>query len=176
MTENVIPLPPTGRLSDLIGRDVDLKPSRFGRGHEFIGLCPFHDEKTPSFTVNDRKGTYQCLSCGAHGDAQHYAEVRPWLLKRGADGKPQACLTGYGDQTPGSVGDQTGAPTSGAITNFRFGEMVGAIANALSAFTEEERLALLERWPEAGRQMPVAFEIVAQVRAGIASAAPRPSA
>ncbi|HTM95854.1 MAG TPA: DNA primase [Croceibacterium sp.] len=37
-------------------------------GHEWKACCPFHDEKTPSFTVNDTKGFYHCFGCGAHGD------------------------------------------------------------------------------------------------------------
>jgi DNA primase len=52
-------------LSDLVGRRVALKRA----GREFSGLCPFHNEKTPSFTVNDRKGFFHCFGCGAHGDA-----------------------------------------------------------------------------------------------------------
>ena len=38
-------------------------------GREFKACCPFHNEKTPSFTVNDEKGFYHCFGCGAHGDA-----------------------------------------------------------------------------------------------------------
>ncbi len=38
-------------------------------GREFKACCPFHQEKTPSFTVNDDKGFYHCFGCGAHGDA-----------------------------------------------------------------------------------------------------------
>ena len=38
------------------------------RGRESIGLCPFHKEKTPSFTVNEDKGFFHCFGCGAHGD------------------------------------------------------------------------------------------------------------
>jgi DNA primase len=38
------------------------------RGREFAGLCPFHNESTPSFTVNEDKGFYHCFGCGAHGD------------------------------------------------------------------------------------------------------------
>lgn len=51
--------------SEIIGRRVNLKPK--GRG-EFSGLCCFHNEKTPSFTVSDDKGFYHCFGCGAHGD------------------------------------------------------------------------------------------------------------
>lgn len=52
-------------LSGLIGRTVKLQRA----GREFKACCPFHDEKTPSFTVNDEKGFYHCFGCSAHGDA-----------------------------------------------------------------------------------------------------------
>lgn len=52
------------RLSDLIGRYV--KTTKAGR--EFKACCPFHNEKTPSFTINDDKGFYHCFGCGKHGD------------------------------------------------------------------------------------------------------------
>ena len=52
-------------LAQVIGRRVRL--SR--KGGEHIGLCPFHKEKTPSFTVNEDKGFYHCFGCGAHGSA-----------------------------------------------------------------------------------------------------------
>ena len=50
--------------SQVVARKVKLK----AHGKEFHGLCPFHNEKTPSFTVNDQKGFYHCFGCGAHGD------------------------------------------------------------------------------------------------------------
>ncbi len=53
-------------LSDIVGRKVSLKRRS---GSEYAGLCPFHNEKTPSFTVNDKKGFYHCFGCGEHGDA-----------------------------------------------------------------------------------------------------------
>ncbi len=52
-------------LSDVVGRRVRL----IKKGHEHSGLCPFHKEKTPSFTVSDAKGFYHCFGCGAHGSA-----------------------------------------------------------------------------------------------------------
>ena len=55
-------------LADLIGRQVKL--TRKGREHS--GLCPFHSEKTPSFTVSDEKGFFHCFGCGAHGDIIGY--------------------------------------------------------------------------------------------------------
>jgi DNA primase len=51
-------------LADLVGRRVRL----VRKGREHGGLCPFHNEKTPSFTVNEDKGFYHCFGCGAHGD------------------------------------------------------------------------------------------------------------
>lgn len=51
-------------LSSVIGRRVKL--IRAGREHK--ACCPFHNEKSPSFTVNDDKGFYHCFGCGAHGD------------------------------------------------------------------------------------------------------------
>lgn len=52
-------------LSALIGRSTRLQKA----GREFKACCPFHNEKSPSFTVNDKKGFYHCFGCGAHGDA-----------------------------------------------------------------------------------------------------------
>lgn len=52
-------------LSGLIGRTVKLTKA----GREFRACCPFHNEKTPSFYVNDEKGFYHCFGCSAHGDA-----------------------------------------------------------------------------------------------------------
>jgi DNA primase len=51
-------------LADIVGSSVKL----IKRGREYSGLCPFHSEKSPSFTVNEQKGFYHCFGCGAHGD------------------------------------------------------------------------------------------------------------
>lgn len=50
---------------DIIGRDVELKRA----GKNYTGLCPFHREKTPSFSVNEEKGFYHCFGCKASGNA-----------------------------------------------------------------------------------------------------------
>lgn len=71
---------------DIIGQKVKLTK----RGREYIGLCPFHHEKTPSFTINESKGFYHCFGCGAHGDIIRFlmeAEGLPFMeaVKKLAD-------------------------------------------------------------------------------------------
>lgn len=53
---------------NVVERRVNLKKS--GRG--YTGLCPFHDDKNPSFSVNPSTGTYRCWSCGARGDVFNF--------------------------------------------------------------------------------------------------------
>lgn len=55
-------------LVDVIEPYVDLKKA----GASYKGLCPFHDEKTPSFTIQKGDTHYHCFGCGAHGDAIHF--------------------------------------------------------------------------------------------------------
>ena len=50
---------------EVLGRRIQLKKA----GREYKACCPFHDEKTPSFTVSPTKGFYHCFGCGAHGTA-----------------------------------------------------------------------------------------------------------
>ena len=50
---------------EVIGNRIEIKKA----GKEYKGLCPFHTEKTPSFTVSQDKGFYHCFGCGAHGTA-----------------------------------------------------------------------------------------------------------
>ncbi|MFM7027355.1 MAG: DNA primase [Chakrabartia sp.] len=53
------------QLSTLVAKTVKITKA----GREYKGCCPFHNEKTPSFYVNDEKGFYHCFGCSAHGDA-----------------------------------------------------------------------------------------------------------
>ena len=53
-------------LRELVSRDVALKKA----GHQFVGLCPFHQEKTPSFYIFSDH--YHCFGCGSHGTAIGY--------------------------------------------------------------------------------------------------------
>ena len=52
------------KVSQVVGKTVQLKK----RGKEFIGLSPFKNEKSPSFTVNDEKAFYHCFSSSEHGN------------------------------------------------------------------------------------------------------------
>ncbi|MEM7021935.1 MAG: CHC2 zinc finger domain-containing protein, partial [Pseudomonadota bacterium] len=52
-------------LVEIVSRRVKLTR----RGHEYVGLCPFHNEKTPSFTVSESKGFYHCFGCQQNGNA-----------------------------------------------------------------------------------------------------------
>lgn len=54
----------TARVEDVVGDFVNLRR----RGNNFSGLCPFHNEKTPSFNVNPARNIYKCFGCGVGGD------------------------------------------------------------------------------------------------------------
>jgi len=57
-------------VTEVIGSYVNLR--RIGK--EYRGLCPFHNEKTPSFYVNEDKGVFNCFGCGEHGDVITFIE------------------------------------------------------------------------------------------------------
>ena len=72
----------TARIEEVVGEFVSLKK----RGVNYIGLCPFHNEKTPSFTVSPAKGIYKCFGCGKAGNAvgfvmEHEHYTYPEALK-----------------------------------------------------------------------------------------------
>ena len=75
------------RIEEVLGEFLDLKR----KGPRYLGLCPFHNEKTPSFNVSPQLGIYKCFGCGESGDAiaflekqEHlsFVEAIRWLGKR----------------------------------------------------------------------------------------------
>ncbi|HQQ02021.1 MAG TPA: DNA primase [Bacteroidales bacterium] len=77
----------TARIEEVIGEFVNLRR----RGANLVGLCPFHNEKTPSFTVSPVKGFYKCFGCGAAGNVvkflmeyEHYtySEALKYLARK----------------------------------------------------------------------------------------------
>lgn len=75
------------RIEEVLGEFVQLKR----KGPRYLGLCPFHNEKTPSFNVSPQLGIYKCFGCGEKGDAisflqkqEHFSFVEAirWLAKR----------------------------------------------------------------------------------------------
>jgi DNA primase len=77
----------TARIEEVVGEFVFLKK----RGVNLLGLCPFHNEKTPSFNVNPAKNIFKCFGCGEGGDAisflmKHsqlsYPDALRWLAKK----------------------------------------------------------------------------------------------
>lgn len=66
--ETVEEIKHAARIEEVVGEFVSLKR----RGSNMIGLCPFHNEKTPSFTVSPSKGIYKCFGCGASGDSARF--------------------------------------------------------------------------------------------------------
>ncbi len=75
------------KIEEVVGSFVELRK----RGVNYIGLCPFHNEKTPSFNVNPAKGIFKCFGCGEGGDAvsflmkhEHYTypEALRWLANK----------------------------------------------------------------------------------------------
>ena len=77
----------TARIDEVVGDFVQLKK----RGTNMIGLCPFHNEKTPSFNVNVARNIFKCFGCGKGGSAvnfimehEHYTypEALRWLAKK----------------------------------------------------------------------------------------------
>ncbi|MBN1819271.1 MAG: DNA primase, partial [Prolixibacteraceae bacterium] len=77
----------TSEIVDVISDFINLKK----RGVNYLGLCPFHNEKTPSFTVSPAKGIYKCFGCGKGGSAvnfvmEHeslsYPDALKWLARK----------------------------------------------------------------------------------------------
>ena len=85
--DDIVKILEAAQIADVVGAFVPLKK----RGANYIGLCPFHNEKTPSFNVNPARGIFKCFGCGEGGDSvaflmkhEHYTypEALRWLAER----------------------------------------------------------------------------------------------
>lgn len=103
----------------LVGREVALRK----RGRSYSGLCPFHEDRNPSFTVTQETGRYRCWSCGESGDCF------TWVMKRQNADFPEALrilaaeadveLTARGPVVPPSVREAQEGAMRAALTFFR---------------------------------------------------------
>src|SRR6185295_16453490 len=97
------------RVTDVIGRKVKL----VRRGRNYTGLCPFHNEKTPSFSVNAERGFYHCFGCGAGGTVFNF------MMKIEGLSFPEAIrslATRYGVTLPELKNDGPGAAERDALS------------------------------------------------------------
>lgn len=94
-------------------------------GKEYVGLCPFHNEKTPSFHVNPVKGVFHCFGCGAAGNAVQFVAKREGLTVREAALKLTRSIPGImpGSELPSGPVPQTGSATGCNVA------LLGAIVN-----------------------------------------------
>jgi len=72
------------QLLELVSKYVKLEKKIMPRGSvKYVGLCPFHNEEKPSFTVDADKQLYHCFGCGAGGDAITFAhDIKKWKNRR----------------------------------------------------------------------------------------------
>lgn len=141
-------------LAALIGRTVKLR--RAGRG--WTGLCPFHKENTPSFSVSPDKGFYHCFGCGAHGDAIQ------WLQETAGVGFLEAVKSLLG----GSLPDPR-APLPETARRERAGEPITHVSSLTAArwifeTSGSARGEIVENWLSA-RGLDPSFEPMPGVRA-----------
>lgn len=143
-------------VSTVVGRTVKLAKA----GREYKGLCPFHNEKTPSFHVIDDKGFYHCFGCGAHGD------IISFLIDHDKLSFPEAVA-----QLAEEAGLELPKPTAQAQRQEQRHQGLYALAEAAAAWFQR-RLAAPEgraaRSYLAGRQ--VSAEAIGRFRLGYAPA------
>ncbi|RYG35151.1 DNA primase [bacterium] len=120
---------------DLVGREVPLKK----RGKNWLGLCPFHADKNPSFTVSPETGRYKCFACGAGGD------VFTWVMERRNIEFPEA-LQLLAREANVILPERTG-PREPRVDHS------SAMETALAYFREQFERSSVAREYVAGRQM-----------------------
>lgn len=114
---------------DIIGRSVQLKKA----GRDYTALCPFHNEKSPSFTVSPVKQFYHCFGCGAHGDAIN------WMVEFNGMTFLEAVERLAGEQ--GKRMPERQAPTAEVLAKKRHDEEVlSVLATAKNVFFQNLRI------------------------------------
>lgn len=106
-------------VSQVVGRRVKLKRA----GREFVGLSPFKQEKTPSFTVNDQKAFYHCFATGEHGD------IFTFLMKTEGLTFPESV-----ERLAGEAGVALPAPTPEAAQKTATNDRLRAITASAAQF------------------------------------------
>ena len=112
-------------LSDVIGRSVKL----IRRGRESTGLCPFHSEKSPSFTVNDQKAFYHCFGCGEHGG------VIDFVMKTQGMSFPEAV-----EVLAGEVGMEVPKPSREQMERDKTRSTLSEVMDAVSSWYQAQLL------------------------------------
>ena len=103
-------------LVEVVGRHVRLQR----RGDEYIGSCPFHGERTPSFTIVPAKNFYHCFGCGAHGDALRFVMDNERLKFRDAVDRLPCTTAARGGPRQGPLApDERGATIPNASAGGR---------------------------------------------------------
>jgi len=113
-------------------------------GREYTGLCPFHSEKTPSFTVSADKGVFHCFGCGASGDIITFVEL---IEKTDFKGTLKILGLGAGDYKPRRPQRDTRTRHAAALLAGWMNEQhlkVGALLRELS-----QEIAIAEQLPDA---------------------------
>jgi len=106
-------------------------------GKEFIGLCPFHNEKTPSFYVNEDKGVFNCFGCGKHGDVFDFA-----MKKLGVDFKGALAHLGQANGTiPITKPRKSIERQAAEVITIWASEMSLVLSAKMRALLEQSRLA-----------------------------------
>ena len=91
--DEIIELCRAARLSVFVAPHVKLKQ----RGRYLLGLCPFHEEQTPSFMVDDELGTYHCFGCSVTGNVLGFLMEAEKLTSQEAAQKIQNELEAVGE-------------------------------------------------------------------------------
>lgn len=111
----------------VVSRHVTLRPA----GSSYKGLCPFHDEKTPSFQVSPDKQIYHCFGCGAGGD------IFSFLMRQGGLDFPEA-VRELARELAIEIPDGEGAPVSSQAPLFRANELALEFFRSALRSTEGE--------------------------------------